>query len=110
MLTATDVAAVFEEIAPRSLGLPDDELGFVFGNLSQVSTLEETPPQEKLSEAMQSYWTSFATNGDPNGQGLFHWPAYDPAVDDYLVLDETLAAQNGYRTSECDEWDALRVY
>jgi putative NIF3 family GTP cyclohydrolase 1 type 2 len=32
VLTATDVAAVFEEIAPRSLGLPDDELGFVFGD------------------------------------------------------------------------------
>jgi putative NIF3 family GTP cyclohydrolase 1 type 2 len=32
VLTATDVATVFEEIAPRSLGLPDDELGFVFGD------------------------------------------------------------------------------
>jgi putative NIF3 family GTP cyclohydrolase 1 type 2 len=32
VLTATEVAAVFEEIAPRSLGLPDDELGFVFGD------------------------------------------------------------------------------
>ena len=32
MLTASDVAAVFEQIAPRSLGLPDDELGFVFGD------------------------------------------------------------------------------
>src|SRR2546430_10314852 len=32
VLTATEVAAAFEEIAPRSLGLPDDELGFVFGD------------------------------------------------------------------------------
>ena len=32
MLSAADVAAAFEEIAPRSLGLPDDELGFVFGD------------------------------------------------------------------------------
>jgi putative NIF3 family GTP cyclohydrolase 1 type 2 len=32
MLKAADVAAVFEEIAPRSLGLPDDELGLVFGD------------------------------------------------------------------------------
>jgi putative NIF3 family GTP cyclohydrolase 1 type 2 len=30
--TAGDVARVFETIAPRSLGLPDDELGFVFGD------------------------------------------------------------------------------
>jgi putative NIF3 family GTP cyclohydrolase 1 type 2 len=32
VLTVSDVAAVFEQIAPRALGLPDDELGFVFGD------------------------------------------------------------------------------
>jgi putative NIF3 family GTP cyclohydrolase 1 type 2 len=32
MYSAADVAQVFETIAPRSLGLPSDELGFVFGD------------------------------------------------------------------------------
>jgi putative NIF3 family GTP cyclohydrolase 1 type 2 len=30
--TAKDIAAVFEQIAPRDSGLPDDELGFIYGD------------------------------------------------------------------------------
>jgi para-nitrobenzyl esterase len=33
---------------------------------------------ERLSDAMISYWTSFAANGQPSGPGLPVWPAYRP--------------------------------
>jgi para-nitrobenzyl esterase len=26
---------------------------------------------------MMAYWVNFATAGDPNGEGLPHWPAFD---------------------------------
>jgi putative NIF3 family GTP cyclohydrolase 1 type 2 len=31
MYTATEIATIFETIAPRSLGIPYDELGIIFG-------------------------------------------------------------------------------
>jgi para-nitrobenzyl esterase len=33
---------------------------------------------------MSSYWTNFAKTGDPNGQGLPHWPIYGPT--EYPVM------------------------
>ena len=33
--------------------------------------------QEKLGEAIRLYWTRFAKNGNPNGEGLPNWAAYD---------------------------------
>jgi len=40
-----------------------------------------TPDQMLLSEAMISYWTHFAKNGNPNSKGQPHWAPYVSAVD-----------------------------
>lgn len=41
-----------------------------------------TPDQMLLSEAMISYWTHFAKNGNPNSKGQPHWAPYVSAVDE----------------------------
>ncbi|NXA35071.1 SASB hydrolase, partial [Eudromia elegans] len=61
-----------------------DEIAFVFGKpfLAGNATEEEN----KLSRTVMRYWTNFARNGNPNGEGLEHWPQYD--LDErYLEID-----------------------
>jgi para-nitrobenzyl esterase len=51
---------------------------------------EHTRDDEKLGQAMRTYWTQFAKTGNPNASGLFDWPAYDARVDQYLDLGRTI--------------------
>ncbi len=42
--------------------------------------LPTEPEDLALVDAMGGYWTQSAATGDPNGQKLSEWPAYDPAA------------------------------
>ncbi len=39
---------------------------------------------------MSDYWVNFIKNGDPNGNGLTTWPAYDVENEPYLELGATI--------------------
>jgi para-nitrobenzyl esterase len=60
------------------------ELPYVFGHVGRDAPLNdnwprpEGPEDEALSEAMISYWTSFAKTGAPSAPGQPTWPAYEP--------------------------------
>jgi len=46
-----------------------------------------TPEQQDLSNSMISYWTNFATSGDPNSASQpVVWPPYNSATDRFLSL------------------------
>ncbi|HEX4336843.1 MAG TPA: carboxylesterase family protein [Polyangiaceae bacterium] len=80
------------------------ELGYVFGTDFPLD-----PPQTDelpLGTLMRSYWTTFATTGDPNGGTSPKWPKYTTAGDQNMKLDlPTSAAQTGYKKAKCDFWD-----
>lgn len=59
------------------------EIEYVFEALSSKD-LPWRPKDQKVCELTSSYWTNFAKTGDPNGEGLPHWPAYN--VDGYQVM------------------------
>jgi carboxylesterase type B len=46
-----------------------------------------------LAEVMSSYWANFVKNGDPNGEGLANWPAYDTRTDMQMELGTNIGAK-----------------
>jgi para-nitrobenzyl esterase len=61
------------------------ELRYLFGNFPAGDVAET---ERKISNEMQMYWTNYARNGDPNGNGLPVWPKYDPKARRYLEFTD----------------------
>jgi len=72
-----------------------------FGNASKDGA---TGPADKMiSDAMITYWSQFAKTGDPNGNGLPEWPAYDPLADNFLKFGENeITPGKSWRTEKLD--------
>ncbi len=82
------------------------ELGYVFGALH--SPVWNWLPFEKLddnlSAAIQTYWTNFAKNGDPNSAGLPQWRAFSQTSEDYMQFgnDGKAVARRNLRPTFCN--------
>jgi para-nitrobenzyl esterase len=51
------------------------EAQYVFQNL--LGQRAWTDVDHQVSDVLSSYWVNFATKGDPNGNGLAKWPAFN---------------------------------
>jgi para-nitrobenzyl esterase len=73
------------------------EIEFVFNVLSSKD-LPFRPQDQALSDLMGSYWTNFARTGDPNAEGLPHWPTYGPTEYEFMHLNfDSKAAPDQHR-------------
>jgi para-nitrobenzyl esterase len=76
---------------PGTFAFHSDDIEYVFGTLDTRPGWEVRPEDRKLSDQMMTYWTNFAKNGDPNGEGVPAWPKC--GADDSLIhLDSTITA------------------
>jgi para-nitrobenzyl esterase len=85
------------------------EIPFVFGDPSYVKGYgphTATTGELSLAGQLMGYWSRFAATGDPNASGAVMWPRYDATTDAMIQLDDTPAQSNGYRTPQCDFYDA----
>ncbi|NXJ91030.1 SASB hydrolase, partial [Corythaixoides concolor] len=88
-----------------------DELAFVFGKpflAGDVSMLTEVFLLKHLyySRTVMRYWANFARNGNPNGEGLVHWPQYD-LDEEYLEIDLTQKAAKKLKERKMEFWTQL---
>ncbi len=81
---------------------------FLFGDPSFVDPgiYTPTPAELALSSQIMGYWTQFATRGNPNPAGAKVWPPYNANTDPMLQIDDASVQINGYRTGQCDFYDA----
>jgi para-nitrobenzyl esterase len=62
--------------APEPVGAPHAaEIEYAMGNLHLIEEYAWTEEDHKVSETMQDYFANFIITGNPNGEGLPHWPA-----------------------------------
>ena len=64
------------------------ELPYVFGTFQAraFNWLPFSATDQRLSQIMQAYWTNFAKNGDPNGQGLAQWAPWNSNKEPFLIF------------------------
>jgi para-nitrobenzyl esterase len=83
---------------------------FILGGFSDLTSwngLEITENDQRAMKLVYDYWKRFIKTGDPNGEGLPEWPAYDPGEDVTLVFEQRGAtAVPGFRARVLDFIDA----
>ena len=85
------------------------EIPYVFDNFGvsphPYANRDYSDTDRKLSDILASYWVNMAATGDPNGEGLPAWPAYDPQADAALQVGDTITVERGIRKDRLDFFD-----
>jgi para-nitrobenzyl esterase len=64
------------------------DVAYVFQHLN-ASSPQTTKSDLEISEAMATYWTNFAKQGNPNGEGVPKWPAFSDASPVVMYFSQT---------------------
>jgi para-nitrobenzyl esterase len=87
---------------PRSGGAyHSGDLALVFGNTDKVG-FDWNEVDRKVSKNMMRYWVNFARSGDPNGDQVPLWPAFNPVLQSTQVINEVPMTVQGVRRPQLD--------
>jgi para-nitrobenzyl esterase len=75
------------------------ELAYVFGFSPDA---KPDDAEKKTVDVVQHYWLNFATNGDPNGNGLPKWPKFVAGGDTLIEFTDGVNVREHYRQKEFD--------
>jgi para-nitrobenzyl esterase len=80
----------YPEDSPRfGYGSPHgQDVAYVFQHLD-TSNSNTTKTDLEISDAMSTYWTNFAKQGDPNGKGVPAWPTFSDATPKVMHFNQT---------------------
>ena len=82
------------------------EIGYAFDNLPPG----QIPPIDSgLAATMSQYWVQFASTGNPNVDGLPHWPNYEPGSAKYLELGDDIKVGDHLRKEAIDTLDSIHA-
>jgi len=101
-----DLAAPPSKFHPGSFAFHSDDIEYVFGTLDTRPGATWREEDRKLSDAMMTYWTNFAKNGDPNGPGVPVWPKYGEG-DPVQHLDTQITSRPDENRARYDFWLSL---
>ncbi|EHA98236.1 Carboxylesterase 7, partial [Heterocephalus glaber] len=98
----------FEDTKPAFVKADhSDEICFVFGGaflMGDVVMFEGAMKEEKfLSRKMMRYWANFAHSGNPNGNDLPLWPAYNQ-TEQYLMLNLNMSLGQRLKEKRVEVW------
>uniref|UniRef100_A0A8C2V0N7 Carboxylic ester hydrolase n=1 Tax=Chinchilla lanigera TaxID=34839 RepID=A0A8C2V0N7_CHILA len=98
----------FEDTKPAFVKADhSDEIRFVFGGAfltGDIVMFEEATQEEKLlSRKMMKYWANFARSGNPNGNNLPLWPAYNH-TEQYLMLNLNVSLGQRLKEKRVEFW------
>jgi len=82
------------------------EIEYLFGFAppwGRTGLYEET--DRALSRAMSGAWLHFTRTGNPNGEGLPMWPAYEKSSDRHLDFGAEIRAGSGLHAQALDRFD-----
>ncbi len=65
------------------------ELPYIFESLNQAPR-PWTADDKKIAEEMSSYWVNFISTGNPNGNGLPNWPAFNKSSHETMELGDRM--------------------
>ncbi len=83
------------------------ELPFVFETLDRARVFVGDDPPPDLAQDLHNAWMRFATVGDPNGDGLPPWPAYETQRRPVMDFGPVRRVLDDPRGDERRVWEGL---
>ena len=69
------------------------EIEYALGNLPYNKVYAWMPDDFKVSETMETYFANFIKTGNPNGDGLPHWPNLHATQPEFMLIDVNSVVQ-----------------